>query len=93
LVKIILLFESICSRCSSKAKFCCSLCGRPFCGRCLSKEKKDLLSNIIVPAGLCRNCVEERLQENNEGVLNHLSEAVTVYVTDPIENKKIVDNS
>ena len=88
-----MLFESICSRCESKAKFCCSTCGRPFCGRCLSREKRDLLSNIIVPVGLCKNCVEERILENKQGVLNHLSEAVTVYVTDPIENKKIVDNS
>ncbi len=93
MVKIILLVESICSRCNSRAKFCCSICGRPYCGRCLSKEKKDLLSNIVVPAGLCRNCVNERLQENKKGVLNHLSEAVTVYVTDPVEKKTIVDNS
>ena len=85
LVKIVLLFESICSMCGVKARFCCSSCGKPICGRCMSKEKKALIDNIVVPSGLCRYCVENRKEEHSHGNLNPLSEAVTIYVTEPTE--------
>ena len=88
-----MLLESVCSNCGSKAKYGCSKCGKPFCGRCLTREKKDLINNIIVPEGLCKNCVQIRLQENVEGTFNHLSEAIAIYVSDSIENKKIIDNN
>ena len=92
MVKIILLFESTCSKCGAKAKYCCSNCGKPLCGRCLSREKKELISNIIIPAGLCSRCVKERINEYNSGNFNPLSEAVTIYVTEPISEEKIVSN-
>ena len=93
MVKIILLFESTCSNCGIKAKFCCSNCGKPLCGRCLSREKKELVSNIIIPAGLCSKCIELRVDNYRKGELNHLSEAVTIYVTEPITKEKIINNS
>ncbi|MHA1202782.1 MAG: hypothetical protein ACTSQ4_09700 [Candidatus Heimdallarchaeaceae archaeon] len=93
MVKIILLFESTCSKCGAKAKYCCSNCGKPLCGRCLSREKKELVSNIIIPAGLCSKCVELRIDKYKRGDMNPLSEAVTIYVTDPIFQEKIVNNS
>jgi len=93
LVKIILLFESTCSKCGAKAKYCCSNCGKPLCGRCLSRKKKELVPNIIIPAGLCNRCVELRIVNYNRGEMNPLSEAVTIYVTEPITKEKIVNNS
>ena len=51
----------------------------------MSREKKSLIANIVVPAGLCRDCVENRREEHNLGNLNPLSEAVTIYVTEPAE--------
>ncbi len=93
MVKIILLFESTCSKCGAKARYYCSNCGKPLCGRCLSREKKELVSNIIIPAGLCSMCVEVRIDNYKRGEMNPLSEAVTIYVTDPIFEEKIVNNS
>ena len=92
-MKIILLFESTCSKCGAKAKFCCSNCGKPLCGRCLSREKIELVSNIIIPAGLCSKCVELRIDNYKKGEMNTLSEAVTIYVTEPISKEKIFNNS
>ncbi|MCK4896543.1 MAG: hypothetical protein KAS47_07015 [Candidatus Heimdallarchaeota archaeon] len=93
MVKIILLFESTCSKCGAKAKYCCSNCGQPLCGRCLSREKKELISNIIIPAGLCSKCVELRIDSYKKGEMNPLSEAVSIYVTEPITKEKVVNNS
>ncbi len=93
MVKIILLFETTCSKCGSRAKYCCSNCGQPLCGRCSSREKKELVSNIIIPAGLCNKCVELRIDKYNKGEMNTLSEAVNIYVTEPITKDVIVDNS
>ena len=93
MVKIILLFESTCAKCGAKAKYCCSNCGKPLCGRCLSREKKELVSNIIIPAGLCRLCAELRIDTYQKGEMNPLSEAVTIYVTEPITKEKIVNNA
>ncbi|MBY9002080.1 MAG: hypothetical protein KGD64_14265 [Candidatus Heimdallarchaeota archaeon] len=92
MVRIVLLFESTCSKCGAKAKYCCFNCGNPLCGRCLSREKKDLVTNIIIPSGLCNNCIERRTDEYNEGDMNPLSEAVTIYVTESSDSEKIINN-
>jgi len=88
LVKIILLYDSKCIKCGAKAKFGCSSCKKPLCGRCISKEKKEPLNNLVVPPGLCRNCVNKREKRYNQGEFNPLSEAITIYVTDPSHKKK-----
>lgn len=79
MVKVIFLFDTSCSNCGNKAKFTCSNCGTPLCGRCKSREKTDVLSNVIVPAGLCKECVNERLDNFYEGNMNTLSESVIIY--------------
>lgn len=89
MVRIILLYESSCSNCGVKAKFGCSSCEKPLCGRCISREKKDLLDNIVIPAGLCKECVGVRVDNYSDGEFNPLSEAVTIYVTDPSHKKRI----
>jgi hypothetical protein len=88
LVKIILLYECTCSNCGVKAKFGCSSCEKPLCGRCISREKKDPLNNIIIPAGLCKDCVKTRTNKYTQGDFNPLSEAITIYVTEPSHKKK-----
>ena len=93
MVRVILLFESTCSNCGAKAKFCCSNCGKALCGRCITKEKKNLVTNIIIPEGLCKSCSDRRILEYNKGSFNTLSEAITIYVPDPFNDNKIIDNS
>jgi hypothetical protein len=89
LVRIILLYESSCINCGVKAKYGCSSCEKPLCGRCISREKKDLLDNIIIPAGLCKECLKTRTRNYETGNFNPLSEAITIYVTDPSHKKRI----
>ncbi|NPD88577.1 MAG: hypothetical protein HGN29_07625 [Asgard group archaeon] len=89
MARIILLYEISCSNCGVKAKYGCSSCEKPLCGRCISREKKDLLDNIIIPAGLCKECVKTRAGNYDSGNFNPLSEAITIYVTDPSHKKKI----
>lgn len=79
MVRVIFLFDTSCSNCGNKAKYTCSNCGTPLCGRCRSREKTDVLSNVIVPAGLCKECVNERLDSFYEGKMNTLSESVIIY--------------
>ena len=89
MVKIILLYDTECHNCGVKAKFACSLCEKPLCGRCISREKKDLMNNILIPAGLCKECISDRVDDFNQGNFNPLSEAVTIYVTEPSHMKRI----
>ena len=79
MVKVIFLFDTSCSTCGNRAKHSCSNCGIPLCGRCRSREKTDILSNVIVPSGLCKECVNERLDSFYEGNMNTLSESVIIY--------------
>ncbi len=51
------------------------------------------MSNIIIPAGMCKDCSIQRIEEYNEGSFNTLSEAITIYVPDPLNDRKIIDNS
>ena len=83
------MYESACSNCGAKAKFGCSSCEKPLCGRCISRQKKDLLDNIIVPAGLCKNCLKARIETFDIGDFNPLSEAIIIYVTDSYHKKRI----
>jgi len=75
--------EFFCSNCSATAKYTCTNCEKPLCGRCRSRKKKNVLSNIIVPAGLCKQCSENRLQDFEKGQINTLSDSVLKYA-DPI---------
>ncbi|MCG3227187.1 MAG: hypothetical protein H7645_09720 [Candidatus Heimdallarchaeota archaeon] len=88
MARIILLYDSTCSNCGVKAKFGCSSCENPLCGRCISREKKDILNNILIPAGLCKHCVKSRTKNRKESDFNPLSEAITIYVTDPSHTKR-----
>ena len=74
--KQLLNIDSICANCGVRASYECEKCGKPLCGRCRSREKKEILSNIVVHAGLCKECVMKRLNEFVEGTINILSEAV-----------------
>ena len=65
-----------CTNCGVRAKFHCFRCGKPLCGRCATREKKDTLSNLVSFAGLCRECAEKRQEKFKEGSLNILSEAI-----------------
>ena len=93
LVKVILLFDSICSNCGAKAKYTCSNCSVSLCVRCRSREKTDILSNVVVPAGLCKECSKDRLDSFYEGKFNTLSESVTIYANplDSAPKKTTID--
>jgi hypothetical protein len=47
------------------------------------------MNNILTPAGLCKECIKDRVYDYNSGNFNPLSEAVTIYVTEPSHMKKI----
>lgn len=70
----------ICLNCGATAKFTCDECGKPLCGRCRSREKKDLVTNVILPAGLCNTCSKKRNERFSDGEINTLSELVLKYV-------------
>ena len=70
----------ICLNCGATAKFSCNECGKPLCGRCRSREKKDLVSNVVLPAGLCNSCSKRRTEKFSEGEINTLSESISKYV-------------
>ena len=69
----------LCLNCGVTAKFACDECGKPLCGRCRSREKKDLVSKIVLPAGLCNSCTRNRTNRFSTGEINTLSESVTKY--------------
>jgi hypothetical protein len=75
--------EFFCSNCGATARYTCINCEKPLCGRCRSRKKKSVLSNVIIPSGLCKKCSENRLQDFEEGQINTLSESVLEYA-DPI---------
>ncbi|MCG3221620.1 MAG: hypothetical protein H7641_09605, partial [Candidatus Heimdallarchaeota archaeon] len=41
------------------------------------------------PAGLCKECLKTRSKNYDSGKFNPLSEAITIYVTDPSHKKRI----
>ncbi len=69
----------LCLNCGATAKFACDECKKPLCGRCRSREKKDLVSKIVLPAGLCNSCTKNRINRFSAGEINTLSESVTKY--------------
>lgn len=79
----------VCLNCGATAKFSCNNCGRPLCGRCRSREKKDLVSKVVLPAGLCNSCSKKRNEKFSEGDINTLSESVIKYVNPIISGPKI----
>ncbi len=78
----------ICLNCGATAKFTCNECGRPLCGRCRSRDKKDLVSKVVLPAGLCNTCSKKRTEKFSEGEINTLSESVAKYVNPLISGPK-----
>ena len=71
--------EVFCSKCGAVAKYSCRSCGNPLCGRCRSREKKDVITNAVIPSGLCKRCVIERQAEFALGELSILTETVMQY--------------
>lgn len=80
--------EIFCSKCGAVAKFSCENCGKPLCGRCRTRKKKDIILNTVIPSGLCDNCVEERQREFKLGKLNILTETVIHYAEPIISEPK-----
>lgn len=78
----------ICLNCGAAAKFACEECGKHLCGRCISREKKDLVSKIVLPAGLCNGCSKNRIDRFSAGKINTLSESVTKYAEPIISGPK-----
>ena len=77
--KQLLMEDSICCNCGAIARYGCATCGKPLCGRCGTRDKKEILDNVIVHAGLCKSCTIERLNDFIEGSINMLSEAIDKY--------------
>ena len=69
----------ICLNCGATAKFSCSECEKPLCGRCISREKKDVVTKVVLPAGLCRSCSKKRSEQFSSGEINTLSESISKY--------------
>jgi len=78
----------LCLNCGVTAKFACDECEKPLCGRCRSREKKDLVSKIVLPAGLCNSCSKNRIDGFSAGKINTLSESVTKYAEPIISGPK-----
>lgn len=78
----------LCLNCGATAKFACDECGKPLCGRCRSREKKNLVSKIVLPAGLCNSCSKNRIYRFSSGKINTLSESVTKYAEPIISGPK-----
>ena len=70
----------LCLNCGATAKFSCSECETPLCGRCISREKKDLVTKVVLPAGLCSSCAKKRADQFSSGEINTLSESISKYV-------------
>ena len=85
---IILPILGECANCGVKARFYCHRCEKLLCGRCISKEKRDLVSDIIQPSGLCKECTGIRIAQCANGNLNPLSEAISRYAPSPLEKAK-----
>lgn len=81
----------ICLNCGATARYSCKECGQPLCGRCRSREKKDLVSKLILPAGLCKSCSKKREEQFSEGEINTLSESIVEYVKPILSGPKILE--
>lgn len=82
----------ICLNCGATAKYSCKDCGKPLCGRCISRKKKDLVNNVVLPAGLCNICSKKRDEEFSEGEFNTLSESIVKYVKPLISGPKSLED-
>ncbi len=78
----------ICLNCGATAKFTCKECETPLCGRCISREKKDVVTKVVLPAGLCNSCSKKRLAKFSTGEINTLSESIAKYVNPIISGPK-----
>ncbi|MHA1202876.1 MAG: hypothetical protein ACTSQ4_10180 [Candidatus Heimdallarchaeaceae archaeon] len=78
----------ICLNCGAAAKFTCKECEKPICGRCRSREKQDLVSNVVLPSGLCNSCSKKRVVKFSSGEINTLSESIAKYVNPIISGPK-----
>ena len=77
-----------CLNCGATAKFACEECAKPLCGRCRSREKKDLVSKVVLPSGLCNGCSKKRGEKFSTGEINTLSESIVKYVNPIISGPK-----
>ncbi|MCE7742559.1 MAG: hypothetical protein GOP50_08880 [Candidatus Heimdallarchaeota archaeon] len=78
----------ICLNCGATARFSCEECEKPLCGRCISREKKDLVSKVVLPAGLCNSCSKKRGEKFSTGEINTLSESISRYVNPILSGPK-----
>jgi hypothetical protein len=81
----------LCLNCGATAKFTCKECDKPLCGRCISREKKDLVTKVVFPAGLCSSCTKKRMEKFSTGEINTLSESISKYVKPVLSGPKSID--
>lgn len=83
----------LCLNCGATAKFTCKECEKPLCGRCISREKKDLVNKVVLPAGLCNSCSRKREERFSTGEINTLSESISKFVNPILSGPKSEDRN